>query len=43
MALGNLDASAVFDAAVDLDGVPDGFVAMDSRKAVKVRVDVSSA
>ena len=42
VALGNLDASAVFDATVDLDGVPDGYVAMDGRKAVKVRVDVCS-
>lgn len=43
VALGNLDASAVLDTTVDLDGVPDGFVAMDSRKALKVRVDVSAA
>jgi hypothetical protein len=42
VALGTLDASAVFDATVDLDGVPDGYLAMDSRKALKVRVDVSS-
>jgi hypothetical protein len=42
VALGNLDVSAVFDATVGLDGVPDGYVAMDTRKAVKVRVDVSS-
>ena len=42
IALGSLDASAVLDAAVDLEGVPDGYVAMDTRKAVKVRVDVSS-
>jgi hypothetical protein len=42
VALGNLDASAVLDTRVDLDGVPDGFLAMDSRKAVKVRVDVSA-
>jgi threonine dehydrogenase-like Zn-dependent dehydrogenase len=42
IALGNLDASPIFDRTVDLDGVPDGFVAMDSRKAIKVRVDVSS-
>lgn len=42
VALGNLDAGAVLDATVDLDGVPDGYVAMDSRKALKVRVDVSS-
>jgi hypothetical protein len=42
VALGGLDVSAVFDATVSLDGVPDGYVAMDTRKAVKVRVDVSS-
>ena len=43
IALGDLDASAVLDASVDLEGVPDGYVAMDTRKSVKVRVDVSSA
>ncbi len=42
VALGTLDASPVFDAVVDLAGVPDGYLAMDSRKALKVRVDVSS-
>jgi threonine dehydrogenase-like Zn-dependent dehydrogenase len=42
VALGDLDASAVFDATVDLEGVPDGYVAMDSRKSVKVRVNVGS-
>jgi threonine dehydrogenase-like Zn-dependent dehydrogenase len=41
IALGNLDASPVFDAVVGLDGVPDGYLAMDGRKSVKVRVDVS--
>lgn len=41
VALGSLDASAVLDSRVDLDGVPDGYLAMDSRKAVKVRVDVA--
>jgi hypothetical protein len=41
LALGSLDVSGVLDSTVDLDGVPDGYVAMDSRKAVKVRVDVS--
>jgi threonine dehydrogenase-like Zn-dependent dehydrogenase len=40
IALGNLDASPVLDAAVTLDGIADGYVAMDSRKSVKVRVDV---
>lgn len=42
VALGSLDASALLDSVVDLDGVPDGFLAMDSRKALKVRVDVSA-
>lgn len=42
VALGNLDVSAVFDATVGLDGVPDGYVAMDTRKSVKVRVDIST-
>ena len=42
VALGSLDASAVLDSTVDLAGVPDGYLAMDSRKAVKVRVDVSA-
>ena len=35
---GALDASAVFDLVVDLEGAPDGYVAMDTRKAVKVRI-----
>jgi threonine dehydrogenase-like Zn-dependent dehydrogenase len=43
IALGNLDASAVLDETVDLEGVPEAYVAMDGRKAVKVRVDVSAA
>ena len=42
IALGNLDASAVLDATVDLAGVPEGYVAMDTRKSLKVRVDVST-
>ena len=40
VALGGLDAGALLDATVDLDGVPDGFVAMDTRKSLKVRVDL---
>ena len=40
VALGHLDASPILDSVVDLDGVPDGYLAMDSRKALKVRVDV---
>jgi threonine dehydrogenase-like Zn-dependent dehydrogenase len=43
IALGKLDASPVFDAVVDLNGVPEGYLAMDGRKSVKVRVDVSPA
>ena len=42
IALGNLDASALLDETVDLEGVPEAYVAMDGRKAVKVRVDVST-
>jgi threonine dehydrogenase-like Zn-dependent dehydrogenase len=38
MAAGNLDASVVIDSTVDLEGVPDGYVAMDSRKSIKVSV-----
>jgi threonine dehydrogenase-like Zn-dependent dehydrogenase len=38
VATGALDASAVLDHVVDLDGVPDGYVAMDTRKAIKVRI-----
>jgi threonine dehydrogenase-like Zn-dependent dehydrogenase len=38
VAAGRLDASSVFDLVVDLEGVPDGYVAMDTRKAIKVRV-----
>lgn len=43
LALGSLDMSGVLDSTVDLAGVPDGYVAMDARKSVKVRVDVGSA
>jgi threonine dehydrogenase-like Zn-dependent dehydrogenase len=35
---GTLDPSPVFDMTVDLDGVPDGYAAMDTRKALKVLV-----
>jgi threonine dehydrogenase-like Zn-dependent dehydrogenase len=35
---GALDASVVFDLTVDLEGTPDGYVAMDTRKAIKVRI-----
>ena len=35
---GKLDASAVLDLTVDLDGVPKGYAAMDNREAIKVMV-----
>jgi len=35
---GTLDPSPVFDMTVDLDGVPDGYAAMDERRALKVLV-----
>jgi threonine dehydrogenase-like Zn-dependent dehydrogenase len=35
---GTLDPSPVFDMRVDLDGIPDGYAAMDQRKALKVLV-----
>jgi threonine dehydrogenase-like Zn-dependent dehydrogenase len=35
---GKLDASAVLDLTVDLEGVPNGYAAMDSREAIKVMV-----
>lgn len=35
---GTLDPSPVFDMTVDLAGVPDGYAAMDQRKALKVLV-----
>jgi len=35
---GTLDPSPVFDAEVDLDGVPEGYRMMDEREAVKVLV-----
>jgi threonine dehydrogenase-like Zn-dependent dehydrogenase len=38
VATGGLDASVVFDLTVDLEGTPDGYVAMDTRKAIKVRI-----
>jgi len=37
---GTLDPSPVFDMTVDLAGVPDGYAAMDERKALKVLVRV---
>jgi threonine dehydrogenase-like Zn-dependent dehydrogenase len=35
---GKLDPSPVFDLTVDLDGVPQGYAAMDGRTAIKVMV-----
>ena len=35
---GTLDPSPVFDMSVDLAGVPDGYAAMDGRRALKVLV-----
>jgi threonine dehydrogenase-like Zn-dependent dehydrogenase len=35
---GKIDASAVLDLTVDLDGVPKGYAAMDDRSAMKVMV-----
>jgi len=35
---GKLDPSPVLDLTVDLDGVPEGYAAMDSRRAIKVMV-----
>ena len=37
---GTIDPSPVFDMTVDLDGVPAGYAAMDSREALKVLVKV---
>jgi threonine dehydrogenase-like Zn-dependent dehydrogenase len=36
---GTIDPGRVFDRTVDLDGVPDGYRAMDEREALKVMVD----
>ena len=35
---GRLQPGRVFDTTVDLDGVPDGYRAMDAREALKVLV-----
>lgn len=35
---GTLDPSPVFDMTVDLEGIPDGYAAMDKRQALKVLV-----
>jgi threonine dehydrogenase-like Zn-dependent dehydrogenase len=36
---GNIEPGRVFDRTVDLDGVPDGYRAMDEREALKVMVE----
>jgi threonine dehydrogenase-like Zn-dependent dehydrogenase len=41
VAAGRLDASPVLDLVVGLDGVPDGYAAMDGRSAIKVLVDLT--
>jgi hypothetical protein len=41
VAAGTLDPSPVLDLTVGLDGVPEGYAAMDERRAVKVLVEVS--
>ncbi|MBA3826102.1 MAG: zinc-dependent alcohol dehydrogenase family protein [Ktedonobacterales bacterium] len=35
---GKLDATPVFDLRTNLDGVPDGYAAMDSRQAIKAMI-----
>ena len=37
---GRLDPSPVFDLTVGLEGIPDGYKAMDERRALKVLVKV---
>ncbi|MGF1470893.1 MAG: zinc-dependent alcohol dehydrogenase family protein [Rubrobacteraceae bacterium] len=37
---GSLDSSSVFDYEVDLDGVPEGYAAMDGRRAIKTMIRV---
>jgi threonine dehydrogenase-like Zn-dependent dehydrogenase len=36
---GRIEPGRVFDRTVDLDGVPDGYRAMDEREAIKVMVE----
>jgi threonine dehydrogenase-like Zn-dependent dehydrogenase len=35
---GRIEPGRVFDRTVDLEGVPEGYRAMDSRKSIKVMV-----
>jgi threonine dehydrogenase-like Zn-dependent dehydrogenase len=37
---GKLDATPVFDYRSDLDGVPAGYAAMDSRQAIKAMIQL---
>jgi len=37
---GKLDPSPIFDRAVDLDGVPAGYAAMDQRESLKVLIRI---
>lgn len=36
---GRIDPSPVFDLSVGIEGIPDGYAAMDERRAIKVLVD----
>ena len=36
---GAIEPGRVFDRTVDLDGVPDGYRAMDERESIKVMVE----
>jgi len=36
---GRIEPGRVFDRVTDLDGVPDGYRAMDAREAIKVMID----
>ena len=37
---GRIEPGRVFDSVIDLDGVPDGYRAMNDRKAIKVMIDL---
>lgn len=41
--VGRLDPSPVFDLVVDLEHTPDGYAAMDERRAIKVLVETGAA
>jgi threonine dehydrogenase-like Zn-dependent dehydrogenase len=38
---GRIELGRVFDRVSDLDGVPEGYRAMNDRQAIKVMIDVS--